>query len=155
METETLVQALTEHSFFKGLNDSYLELIAQCASNVRFEPGQYILREEQNADMFFLIRYGKVSIEVFAPGRGTITIQTVREDEVLGWSWLIPPHQWRFDAKAMELTRGIAVDGKYLRKQCEENKALGYEILKRLANVMAERLHATRLQLLDMYGKHG
>lgn len=155
VETETIVQALTEHPFLKGLNDRYLQLIAKCASSVRFEPKQYILREGQNADTFFLIRYGKVSIEVFAAGRGAITIQTVGEGEVLGWSWLIPPHQWRFDARATELTRGIALDGKYLRQQCNEEQAFGYELLKRLANVMAERLHATRLQLLDMYGTHG
>lgn len=155
VETETVVQALTEHPFLKGLNDRYLQLIAKCASNVRFEPKQYILREGQNADTFFLIRYGKVSIEVFAAGRGAITIQTVGEGEVLGWSWLIPPLQWRFDARATELTRGIALDGKYLRQQCDEDQAFGYELLKRLANVMAGRLHATRLQLLDMYGTHG
>lgn len=155
VETETIVQALTEHPFLKGLNDRYLQLIAKCASSVRFEPKQYILREGQNADTFFLIRYGKVSIEVFAAGRGAITIQTVGEGEVLGWSWLIPPHQWRFDARATELTRGIALDGKYLRQQCDEEQAFGYELLKRLANVMSQRLHATRLQLLDMYGTHG
>jgi CRP-like cAMP-binding protein len=72
--------------------------------------------------------------------------------EVLGWSWLIPPYHWKFDARAIEQTRALALDGKCLRTKCEEDHDLGYELLKRFAQIMEERLQATRLQLLDVYG---
>ena len=74
------------------------------------------------------------------------------DEDVLGWSWLIPPYRWRFDARAIDLTRAIALDGKCLRGKCDQDPRLGYELLKRVAAIMAERLHATRLQMLDVYG---
>ena len=80
-------------------------------------------------------------------------IQTIDEGDVLGWSWLFPPYVWHFDVKAVELTRAIAMDGECLRNKCEEDHELGYEIMKRFSHVMVNRLSATRLQLLDIYGK--
>ena len=80
-----------------------------------------------------------------------ITVQTIREGEILGWSWLIPPYRWRFDAKAADLTRAIALDGKCLRTKSEEDHDLGYELMKRFAGIIVERLESARLQLLDVY----
>ncbi|MFQ6617083.1 MAG: cyclic nucleotide-binding domain-containing protein [Fidelibacterota bacterium] len=145
---------LSELPFFKGLEPRYIQLIAGCASNVRFNPGQFLFREGEEANQFYIIRHGKVAVEIFVPDRGAITIQTVEEGEILGWSWLVPPHNWRFDARAVELTRAIALDGKCLRTKCEEDHGLGYELLKRIVRIIAQRLKATRLQLLDVYGVH-
>ena len=78
-------------------------------------------------------------------------LATVDEGEILGWSWLLPPYQWRCHAHAIETVRAIALDGKCLRTKCEQNHDLGYEILKRFAQIMEQRLEATRLQLLDVY----
>lgn len=149
---ETLENTLAEHPFFHGLEPRYLQLAVGCASNVRFDAGEFILREGEEANHFFLIRHGKVALEVFAPNRGSIAIQTLDEGDILGWSWLIPPYQWRFDARAVELTRAIALDGKCLRAKCEEDHDLGYELLKRFAAILGQRLDATRFQLLDLYG---
>lgn len=149
---ETLEQTLAEHPFFHGLEPRYLQLAVGCASNVRFDAGEFILREGEEANHFFLIRHGKVSLEVFAPNRGSLAIQTLEEGDILGWSWLIPPYQWRFDARAVELTRAIALDGKCLRAKCEEDHDLGYELLKRFTAILGRRLDATRFQLLDLYG---
>ena len=148
---ETLERVLAEHAFFKELDPRYLQLLVGCASNVRFEAGQYIFREGEEANQFYLIRHGKVGVEIHAAERGSITIQTLGEGEVLGWSWLIPPYQWQFDARAVELTRAIALDGKCLRSKSEEDHDLGYELLKRFVHVVEERLQATRLQLLNIY----
>ena len=71
---------------------------------------------------------------------------------LLGWSWLFPPYQWHFDARALELTRTTALDGQCLRIKCEEDHELGYRLGQRFAHVMMQRLQATRLQLLDVYG---
>ena len=148
----TLEQYLAEHHFFQGLDQRYVELLVGCASNVRFDGGQYVFREHDEANHFYLIRHGRISLEIFIPERGTIAIQTIGEGDVLGWSWLIPPYNWRFDARAVDLTRAIALDGKCLRNKCEEDHDLGYELLKRFVHVIEADLAATRLQLLDVYG---
>lgn len=149
---DTLEKTLGEHPFFNGLEPQYLQLAVGCASNVRFDAGEFIFREAEEANQFYLIRHGKVALEVFAPNRGSLVIQTLDEGEILGWSWLIPPYQWRFDAKALELTRAIALDGKCLRAKCEGDHDLGFELLKRFAAILGQRLDATRFQLLDLYG---
>jgi CRP/FNR family cyclic AMP-dependent transcriptional regulator len=149
---ETLEPILAEHPFIKGLEPHHVQLIVGCASNMRFDVGQFMLREGEEANQFYIIRKGKVALEIFSPEKGPIIIDTLGDGEVLGWSWLIPPYHWRFDARAVELTRAIALDGKCLRNKCEEDHDLAYELLKRFAHLMEERLEATRLQLMDMYG---
>lgn len=148
---ESLEPILTAHPFFKGLDQSYITLITGCASNVRFNEGKFIFREGEEAHQFYLIRQGKVAIELFTPNRGHITIETLDEGDIVGWSWLIPPYNWHFDAKALAATRAIALDGKCLRKKCEEDHDLGFELLKRFAHIMEQRLASTRIQLLDLY----
>ena len=151
---ENLGKILAEHPFLKGLESRYLDLIAGCASNVRFDAGQFIFHEGEEANQFYVIRNGKVALEIFSPERGAIEIDMLEEGDVLGWSWLIPPYHWRFDARAVELTRAIALDGKCLRNKCEEDHDLGYQLLKRFAHIIEQRLQSTRLQLLDVYGTH-
>lgn len=148
----TLEPVLAEHPFFKDLNPRHLQVVVACASNVRFEAGRFIFREGDEANQFYLIRHGSVSLEVFVPERGSLVIQTLGEGDVLGWSWLFPPYRWVFDARATTLTRAIALDGACLRRKCEDDHELGYELLKRFAQIIMERLQATRLQLLDIYG---
>lgn len=148
---QTLEPILSEHPFLKGLRPEHLKLLVGCASNVRFNAGQHLFRESEEANQFYMIRQGKVAVEILAPGRGPVTVQTVGEGDVLGWSWLIPPYRWRFDARALELTRAIALDGKCLRTKSEEDHDLGYELLKRFSSIIVERFEATRLQLLDVY----
>ncbi|HXF06185.1 MAG TPA: cyclic nucleotide-binding domain-containing protein [Blastocatellia bacterium] len=151
---ETLERILAEHPFFAGLDARHIQLIVGCAANVRFDAGQFIFREGEEANEFYVIRHGKVALEIFVPGRGPVTIQTLGEGEILGWSWLIPPYHWHFNARAVELTRAIALDGRCLRVKCEDDHDLGYELLKRFAHIVEQRLQATRLQLLDVYGVH-
>ncbi|MEJ2721542.1 MAG: cyclic nucleotide-binding domain-containing protein [bacterium] len=147
-----LEEILAEHPFLKDLDPPYLKLIAGCASNVRFNKGDFIFREEDEADRFYLIRHGLVALDVFVPQRGPVTIDTIQAGDVLGWSWLFPPYSWHFDARAVQLTRAVAFDGKCLREKCDKDVALGYELVKRFAQVIMQRLQSARLQLLDIYG---
>ncbi len=149
---QTLEPILAAHPFFHDLEPRYLQLIVSCAANVRFEAGQFLFREGHEANAFYLLRHGTVSLEIFVPQRGSVTIQTLRAGDVLGWSWLVPPYRWHFDARALSLIRAIALDGQCLRTKCEEDHDLGYALFKRIAHLMTERLQATRLQLLDLYG---
>jgi CRP-like cAMP-binding protein len=145
---ETLKGILAAHPFLSGLEGRYLDLLVGCASNVRFGEGQFILREGEEANQFYLIRHGKVALEVSVPAHGSIIILTLGEGDVLGWSWLVPPYRWRLSARAVELTRAIALDGKCLRGKSEEDHDLGYELWKRFADVIVKRLAATRMQLV-------
>jgi CRP-like cAMP-binding protein len=95
-----------------------------------------------------------VSLQIVSPGRGAMTFQTLGEGDIVGLSWLIPPYRCTYDAKAMELTRAIAMDAACLRRKCEADHNLGYDVMKRIAPVLVERLHATRLQILDVYSNH-
>jgi CRP/FNR family transcriptional regulator, cyclic AMP receptor protein len=153
METEThsLEEIITAHPFFSDLESYYITLMARCASNVRFDAGQFILREGEEANEFFLIREGRVQIELSPPHRKPIVVDTVDEGDILGWSSVLPPYLWKFDARAETLTRAVALDAKFLRTKCEKNHDLGYELLRRLSDVMNRRLDATRIQLLDVY----
>lgn len=151
---ESLEPILSEHAFFKALPPDYLKIVVGCASNVKFDQGEFLFREGGDADKFYLIRHGRIALKIFTTHKGPVTLQTIGPGEVVGWSWLIPPYRWHFDAQAMELTRAIALDGKCLRGKCDDDHSLGYELMKRFAHIMEERLQATRLQLLDLYGVH-
>jgi CRP-like cAMP-binding protein len=148
---ETLKLILTEHPFLKGLAPQHVELLVGCASNVRFDPGTFIFREGEAANSFYIIRQGKAAVEIHAPGRGPIIIETLEDGDVLGWSWLVPPYQWHFDSRAISLTRAIALDGACLRKKLEEDHDLGYQMMKRFTKLMVDRLEAMSLQLMNVY----
>ncbi len=143
---------LAEHPFFKGLDPAYLSFIAGCGANVTFQAGEYIFREGDPADHFYIIRHGRVQREIFVPERGPLTIDTLTAGDILGWSWLFPPYRRFSDARALDLTRAVALDGACLRDKCDEDHHLGYELMKRLAPLSMKRLQATMLQLLDLYG---
>jgi CRP-like cAMP-binding protein len=151
---ETLERILAAHSFFDDLPPEYLKIVVGCGANVRFAQGEFLFREGGDADAFYLVREGRVALEVFTTHKGPVTLQTLGAGDVIGWSWLIPPYRWHFDARAAEATRAIALDGKCLRGKCEEDHDLGYEMMRRFAHIMQERLQAARLQLLDLYGVH-
>jgi CRP/FNR family transcriptional regulator, cyclic AMP receptor protein len=141
---ETLERVIAEHAFFSDLGREYIGLFVGCASNARFDTGAYVFREGEEANRFYVIRRGRVALEIFAPQREPIVVQTLEAGDVLGWSW-------RFHARALETTLAIALDGKCLRTKCEQNHDLGYELMKRVAAVMQKRLEATLFQVLDVY----
>ncbi|MCX5715623.1 MAG: cyclic nucleotide-binding domain-containing protein [Candidatus Omnitrophica bacterium] len=120
---------LAQHSFFRGLKGGYLDNIADCASYAEFNEEDIILKEGGPADYFYLIREGLVAIETLVGESRSITIQTIGKNDILGWSWLIPPHRSRFNCRAVKHTTAIKFDGKGLREKCEKDCGLGYEIL--------------------------
>jgi CRP/FNR family cyclic AMP-dependent transcriptional regulator len=152
---EGLERIVREHRFFAGLNEEFCQLVCGCAKNVRFEADQYLFHEGDPADWLYLIRHGRVALAVTVPGRGGIMFQTLSAGEIVGVSWLVPPYRWTYDAKALEPTVAIAIDAACLRRKCEEDHDLGFEMMKRFVPVLVERLHATRLQILDVYGHTG
>jgi len=153
MEQQGLGNIISAHRFFEDLDPSFSELVSSCAKNVRFSAGDYLFHEGNAASALYLIRHGRVSLEIKAPGRQPMQFMTVNEEEFVGISWLVPPYRWSYDAKALELVRAISLDATCLREKCEADNHLGYELMKRFVPALTERLHNTRMQLLDLYGK--
>ena len=156
-EAEAMIEGLErivrEHRFFAGLDDDIIKLIAGCARNVRFDAGEYLFRDGEPADEFYLIRHGRVALEMAAPGRGADHIRDPRRGRdrrrVLAAAALSLGPTTRAPSTS---SRAIGIDAKCLRHKCEADHDLGYELMKRFVPVLVERLQATRLQLLDVYG---
>jgi CRP/FNR family transcriptional regulator, cyclic AMP receptor protein len=148
----TIEDLISGIDVFAGMRDEHLALIAGCGQNVVFRDGDYIFREGDRADTFFAIRDGMVALEIAAPARPGLVIETLEPGEVLGWSWLFEPYRTRFDARAVGTVRAVAFDGACLRGKCDADTELGYELTSRFVAIITERLQATRLRLLDVYG---
>ena len=149
---KTMDALIAEIPALAGLRPEQNELIAGCATNVRATAGEYLFREGQRADVFYAIRHGSLALELHVPARDAVTIETLGAGELVGWSWLFPPHRWEFDGRAREDTALISFDGACLRGKCDADHELGYELMKRFAEIIIARLQATRLRLLDVYG---
>jgi CRP/FNR family cyclic AMP-dependent transcriptional regulator len=148
---EPLESLLVTHPFTEGLSAEHLQTIMGCSKHVQFQPREMIFREGQEANAFYLVLSGTVALEIFYLEPGPITVQTVGPGEVMGWSWLVPPYRWKFDARAQERTEAIQVDAVRLRELLNQEQSLSAELLQRFALVMDQRLLATRRQLLDSY----
>jgi CRP-like cAMP-binding protein len=152
MTIHTIEDLIAAHPFFSGLGDEFVKFVAGCGRNRFAEAGEYFAHEGDPAVAFYLIRRGKVAVETNVPGRGAVTLETLGPGDIAGWSWFFPPHKWTFDLKAVEETSMIELSGQCLREKCDGDPRLGYEVAKRLAAMIVDRLRATRLRLLDLYG---
>jgi CRP/FNR family cyclic AMP-dependent transcriptional regulator len=146
---ETLGQIIASHPFLKDLDPHQRRLLADCAMEKTFEAGELIFREGDPANRFYLILEGKVVLESYVQDRGRVEIQTIGGGDVLGWSWLLPPYYWQFDARAIEATKAIFFYATPLRDEAESDHEFGYELYKRITQVMLKRLQATRRRLLQ------
>lgn len=149
---QTVEQLLAEAPAFDGMSEDHLALIAGCAQNKTFTDDEYLMREGDPADTFFIIRHGRVAMEIFVPQRGGVTIETIDDGDLLGWSWLVPPFRQHLDARALGNVHTVAFDAACLRGKSDTDPVLGYELMRRFIPVIVERLQATRVRLLDVYG---
>ena len=156
MTVRSMEELLTGHQLLRGLDQEAVSLIVGCARNAVFEPGQFLLREGESADTFYLVRRGHVAIEVHSPGQRPVVIETRGPESVVGWSWLVPPYRWTFDARAIEGVGAIAIDGACLRAKATTDPAFGFALLTRVSSALLAQLQTTRLRLIDVYGAdHG
>jgi CRP-like cAMP-binding protein len=148
---EPLPDLIAAHPFSKGMNPAHVETLARFGTHERFGDGQRIFHEAYDADRFYLVHAGRVALQVFVPGQGDYTIQTIGSGEALGWSWLYPPYRWHFSATAVDPAVVIAFDARQLRAAMEAAPAFGYAIAMRVGQLTFDRLQATRLRLLEVY----
>ena len=150
----TLEPIIAEVPFFRDLKPQHLAAITGCASNLHVPAGTFLGRAGDPADRFWVVREGRVAVELYVPGRGAMTIETVPQGEVVGFSWLLPPYLLHFDIRALTAVRALAFDGRCLRGKCAADSDFGHDILSRFSRLMANRIRAMSLQLLDVYGEH-
>jgi CRP-like cAMP-binding protein len=154
MNREDLERSVAAHPFLIGLGEHHVRLMADCAIRTQFEADQVIFREGETANRFYLIEHGKVALESAAYTGEPVTIDMVADGDLLGWSWLFPPYVWHFGARALEPTAAIFFYGTVLREYCEQDQSLGYELFKRMSEVMTRRLQSARSRLLNAYAAH-
>ena len=149
METETLEKILGEHPFFRGMKAQHLRTIVESATVVRFEPGEVIFEEGEPAHRFYLIRTGRVELQLVSYLIEPLTLLTLQEGDLTGWSWLFPPYRWKLTAQSLDVTRAISLDGRSLRQRCEEDHDLGYEFMKRFAQIIDNRVEALSAHFVE------
>lgn len=151
----TIADELIAHPFFADIPGDYVRLLAGCGENVVFKADSLIASEGSEANEFYVIRRGRVALRLHTSATGIAVVQTLNAGDVLGWSWLFPSYRWSLEAVAVQDVSAIRLNGECLRGKCEADPAMGYDLMKRFSRIMSQRLEATRLQILDLYGGAG
>ena len=151
----TADELLREHGFLAGVSRETRALLAEVARIVSFDQGALLLREGEDAGTVFLITRGRVAIEIHAPSRGPIVIDTVEPGHIVGLSWMAAPFRWQFDARALEPVEAVAIDAQHLREDLLAHPEAAAELHQRFSAVLLARLQATRIRLLDLYANAG
>jgi len=141
---------LAGHQFTRGMADDDIAALAGVASHVRLPARHKLFEEGGTADRFWLIQAGRVALDMQVPGRGRVVIEALGMGDVIGWSWLYPPYQWRLGAVAMQPTQAFEIDGAKVREMCADDPSFGYELTRRFLAIVVHRLQATRSRLLDI-----
>jgi CRP-like cAMP-binding protein len=139
-----ILGAFASHGFMGGLSERHRIRLASGVRPLRAAPGEWLAREGEPAHAFYLIQSGQVAIGTHLGERGAMPIQTMGPGDLVGWSWLMPPYLWQFDARAEGVVEGLVFDATWLRDQCEQDHELGYHLFKQLLAVVSSRLAACR-----------
>jgi CRP/FNR family transcriptional regulator, cyclic AMP receptor protein len=149
MNTSSMANLLSEQRFFAGIPDRFVATIGELASERRADIDELLWRQGQRADRFYLVKTGRIAIEQYAPGRDPIVVDQASEGDVVGWSWLVAPYRWTFDARAVEPSSLIDIDAAALRDRFGVDPILGYEVMQRFFPVMGRRLSSALERLVE------
>jgi CRP/FNR family transcriptional regulator, cyclic AMP receptor protein len=141
-ERSTLLQALT---------NTEVALFESAATELRLSAGETLFEEDGPADLFYIVVDGRIGLELTSPGKEPIVIQTLGPGDLVGVSWLFPPHRWDWRARAIVDSDLSAFDANVIRAELERNRDLALEVLTVVAGEVVHRLQRTRVQLLDLY----
>ena len=150
-EVAGIATRLAKHPFLAGMPDVHVQALAGLARLQRWPADTRLFSEHRSAVRFFLLEEGLVYIEMPIPGQEDMVLETVRGGEVLGWSWLFPPYVWHFSALTVAPTEAIVLAAAGVRERCEASPEFGYDLIRRVAGVAIQRLHAVRLRLMNLY----
>ena len=151
----TASELLSAHPFLAGIDEQHLERLSYWSRKAVFHAGTRLFNEGSKADRFWLIREGEVRLDTRLAGEGEqgheVFVETIGPGRVLGWSWLFPPYRWRFGATAISSVLAMEFDAAGVRGLCDSDPALGYDLTRRFMSIVTNRLHATRMRLLDAH----
>jgi CRP-like cAMP-binding protein len=147
--TRKVCDLIAEQPFFRGLSGAHLRTLGENARQTWFESGELIFKKGDLANRFYLILEGRIALETSAVDGQMTQLQIIGAGELLGWPWVLSPYIYDIRARALEPSEAIFFYGTRLLEQCETDHDFGYEIFKRLAEVMMQRLRATRRLLLE------
>ncbi|WP_432196198.1 cyclic nucleotide-binding domain-containing protein [Streptomyces sp. bgisy027] len=142
-------------SLLRALPAEHRQRLMQMAREVSFPEGTRLFEEGDRADRFWIIRTGTVELDMRVPGRRPAVIESLRHNELVGWSWLFTPHVWHLGAEATTPVRAYEFDATTVRAMCREDPALGNAVAQWVGNVLAHRLRSARTRLLDLYAPYG
>lgn len=143
---------LRAHCFTRDLAEAHVDRVVAHAHVETLPAGTRLFREGQPADDLYLLVEGRVAIEMHVPGRGAQVVDTVEACETVGWSWLVAPYRWFFDARAVTDVTVVRVDAEALRDLADDDPSFGYALMRQVAAVMLERMQSARARLADVYG---
>ena len=155
MNNQSIPEYLSNHTFFSGLREEFVMFLGQYVKTLEIKEGHILFQQGELADKFYIVRNGRISVQIPALMGPTLEIQSLRADQVLGWSWLISPYQWHFQAKSEEDSTLLEFDGASILARCEQEPRFGYELLKRFAALMSERLDVSRQKMMDEWNPSG
>ncbi|MFE0686828.1 cyclic nucleotide-binding domain-containing protein [Streptomyces sp. JH002] len=140
--------------FLAGLDAGHRTELLSLTREVRYPPGTRIFDEGEPADAFWIIEEGAVALDVHVPGRVAPVIETLAPGDLLGWSWLFPPYEWHLGARTLSPVTARRCDAAAVLTRCETDPPFGYDLARAVGGVVGQRLKATRIRLLDLYGPH-
>lgn len=155
MNTSSIAELIAGHEVFSGLDRAIIDLLAESASERELPAGTMVFRSGEPAETFYLVCGGSITVEVPAIEGPTLELQRLGEGALLGWSWLIPPYRWNFQARVQSPTRVIEFNGRAIRERCEQDPRMGFEILKRFTRLMSERLEQARMRMIEEWQPAG
>jgi len=146
-----LSNTLRRIPWFVDLTQSQLDCLGSISTLHELQTGDILFKEGDREDYLYVLLEGQVVLEVEVPTRGQVPIYTAEILDIIGWSSMTPiVRQRTASVRATQPCLLLGLNSKLLEQMCEEDHELGYVIMRRLANVVANRLLTTRLCLLDM-----
>jgi CRP/FNR family cyclic AMP-dependent transcriptional regulator len=148
MPDHSIRQEIAASRLFSGLADDALDFLADHAEEKRLDEGQVLFHHGDRATQFFLMLDGHLSLQIPAIEGPVLELQDIGPGQVAGWSWLIPPNRWHFQARARTAIRYVEFDGEAILAHCEAEPRFGYELVKRFSALMSERLAFARQKMM-------
>ena len=146
MIPDTLAEMAQAYRLLSELEPARLRKLLPMAEEQQFAPGRIIFREGDTSAFLHLIASGEVALESSA-GSNPVCLQILHPGDAMGWSAITADSKTHFQARAISLVSTVSFPGAGIREACERDPAAGYALMKKLLDLVTERLDATRLHL--------
>jgi CRP-like cAMP-binding protein len=149
MNDTSVRQIIAESQFFAGLDDTAIVFLAAHCRKRELAEGQVLFHPGDRATRFFLLLDGHLSAGIPALEGPALELQDIGPGQIAGWSWLMPPNLWSFQARARTAIRFLEFDGIAIFAHCEAEPRFGYDLVKRFSALMSERLQFARQKMMQ------